>query len=667
MFPDFVSLTFGLDALVGSVERMAQFFETSPEYCYVVSTDGNILDVNAAACNALGYEKHELLGRPLSFIYAPESHQKMSELFEKWKRTGTLRDEEMVIVGKEGKRRTVLLHVGSVKDANGELLHSTSVQVDITERKQFEQSLLTRLEFDSHLSELSSGLISLPADEIDANLESGLSRICRFLEVDRITIFEFSPDHTELVRTHAWKMPGVTSAAASVGLNDLPWWRNRALRGKVTLVPDISDLPATAIAERQYFLQRGIVSVASVPLKIGGAVMGAITFASVTRRISWTGEMVAQLNVIGDIFCNALTRKRSMAALFAAQRLVSESEARFRRVTNTAPVMIWMSGLDKLCYYFNQQWLEFTGRSFEAELGYGWADGVHPQDLTRCVETYNQAFDQRHPFEMEYRLRRHDGEYRWILDHGVPTFELDGSFIGYIGSCIDVTERKNAEHALSTVSRRLIEAQEQERAKVARELHDDICQRLALAAIRLGPAALDGGVSTPDKIAQVVEQLTEIANDVQALSHRLHSSKLEYVGLSKAAAGVCSELSGSHQVAIDFRSERVPDDLPKDIAVCFFRILQEALRNAIKHSGSTQFEVALTGDSNHVRLAVRDSGKGFAQAAVEGKGIGLVSMKERVKAVNGTLTIQSEPGRGTTITARAPIHPRAMAAKAGDG
>jgi PAS domain S-box-containing protein len=646
-----------------SEHRMAQFFETSPEYCYVVSPDGNILDINAAACNALGYEKNELVGRPLSTIYAPESRQKMFELFEKWKRTGSLRQEEMVILSKEGKKRTVLLHVGSVTDANGELLHSTSVQVDITERKQFEQSMFRRLEFDSHLSELSRGLISLPADEIDANLESGLARIGRFLEVDRITIFEFSPDRAELVRTHAWKMPGVTSAAASVGLHDLPWWRNRALRGEISLLPDITHLPETASAEKQYFLQKGIVSVASIPLRLGGEVVGAITFASVTRRVSWTSEMVAQLNVIGDIFCNALTRKRAMVALFASQRLVRESEERFRRVANTAPVMIWMSGADTLCTYFNQQWLEFTGRSIEAELGDGWAGGIHPQDLGHCVGTYSRAFDQRHPFEMEYRLRRYDGEFRWILHHGVPTFDLDGSFTGYIGSGIDVTERKHAEEALSTVSRRLIEAQEQERAKIARELHDDICQRLALAAMRLGPALEDGGVSTPNKVAEVVEQIMEIGMDVQALSHRLHSSKLEFLGLSKAAASVCDELSSGHQVTIDFQSRSVPDELPKDIAVCFFRILQEALRNAIKHSGSTQFQVSLTGDANSVQLTVRDSGKGFAPEALAGKGIGIVSMKERVKAVNGTLAIHSQPGNGTTVTARAPIHPRAMAAK----
>ncbi len=134
-------------------------------------------------------------------------------------------------------------------------------------------------------------------------------------------------------------------------------------------------------------------------------------------------------------------RKQSEAAL-------RESETRFRTMADTAPVMIWMSGPDKLCTFFNRGWLDFTGRTLEQELGNGWAEGVHREDFDRCLEVYVDAFDARREFRMEYRLRKYDGEYRWILDHGVPRFASDGAFLGYIGSCIDVGERKRAQEAL---------------------------------------------------------------------------------------------------------------------------------------------------------------------------------------------------------------------------
>ena len=129
----------------------------------------------------------------------------------------------------------------------------------------------------------------------------------------------------------------------------------------------------------------------------------------------------------------------------------------FRVIADSAPVMIWISGLDKKCTWFNRLWLDFTGRTLEQEMGDGWAAGVHAEDLERCLATYVGAFDRREPFEMEYRLRRHDGQWRWIVDHGVPFTEPDGTFLGYVGSCIDIHDRKQTEEALKTTNKALQE------------------------------------------------------------------------------------------------------------------------------------------------------------------------------------------------------------------
>jgi PAS domain S-box-containing protein len=147
----------------------------------------------------------------------------------------------------------------------------------------------------------------------------------------------------------------------------------------------------------------------------------------------------------------ALTRR-----LQASEAGLRESEERFRIVADAAPVLIWMSGVDKLCIFFNKPWLEFTGRSLEQEMGNGWADGVHPDDLHKCFKIYTEAFDARQPFVMQYRLRRNDGEYRRISDNGVPRYDAQGKFAGYIGSCVDVTELIIKEQALRGFEERVV-------------------------------------------------------------------------------------------------------------------------------------------------------------------------------------------------------------------
>ena len=341
-----------------------------------------------------------------------------------------------------------------------------------------------------------------------------------------------------------------------------------------------------------------------------------------------------------------------------AEDAMRESEERFRLVANTAPVLIWMAGTDKLSTYFNKPWLDFTGRPLSSELGNGWLESVHSEDLQRCMETYTQAFDRQEDFRMEYRLRRHDGQYRWLLDIGVPRFNPDRSFAGYIGSCMDVTERKLAEAALSSVSLRLIQAQEQERTRIARDLHDDINQRLALLAIELERLKMDipdSSVEVLQRMDELRKQTSEIAADIQALSHELHSPRLEYLGITAAMRGFCHEFGKQLEVEIDFRTHDLPSPVPPDISLCLFRVLQEALHNAAKHSGAARFAVQLLGTPREIHLSVSDSGVGFElETAMKGPGLGLVSMQERVRLVNGTISIASKPG-GTLIDVRVPL------------
>jgi PAS domain S-box-containing protein len=621
---------------------------------------------------------------------------------------------------------------------------------------------------------------------------------------------------------------------------------------------------------------------------------------TISPLIDTQGRIVGASTIARDIS----ERKRQEAIL-------RESEERFRLMADSAPALIWMSGNDKLCTYFNKTWLEFTGRSMEAEVGNGWAEGVHPEDLQKCLDTYTQSFNRREKYRMEYRLRQHDGEYRWILGIGVPRFNWDHAFVGYIGISVDVTESKRAEEALwqsreqllaiwnnspaglfikdrqgryidfnplfakltslpreqilgktdeeifppkqaaahrandrqvleenrsieceetaegadgshtsiiqkfplrdaqghtyaicglvtdvterrraeaalreseerlrmavragkmfayewdattdeivrsegvnqilgddeethttgqrllamippqdreklnaavaqlspqdpylrisyrmvrsdgkeiwvdrasrayfdaqggivrivgmvaditdrvraeedlAVMSRKLMEAEEQERARIARELHDHIGQRLALLSVEVQQVkeiVPDASVELRNRIDELEKWTLDITTDVQAVAHQLHSSKLEYLGLAAAARSFCAELAQKQKVDINFTHGGIPLTVPPEVSLCLFRVMQEALHNAVKHSGVRQFEVELYGSDTEIQLRVRDAGAGFdPELVTTTEGLGLISIQERVRMLKGAVSIISRPQSGAEVSVRVPL------------
>jgi PAS domain S-box-containing protein len=315
-------------------DGLRQFFLIIPEYCFLVSHDGAIIDSNPSACEALGYRREELAGRQFSRLAAPESAPQMAKAFEHWQSQGELRSREIDILTRNGEKRTVLLNIGSIRSFDGKVLLAMSVLVDITERKKTEEA-------------------------------------------------------------------------------------------------------------------------------------------------------------------------------------VRESEQRFRLAVNTAPMMVWVAGTDKLCTYFNKAWLDFTGRPMEAELGNGWADGVHPDDVRQCTELYEQSFDQRKEFRMEYRLRRYDGEYRWILDIGVPRIGPEEVFAGYIGSCVDVTDRKRAEDERITMLEGIAHLNRAASVgQLAASLAHELAQPLAAILNNAQAASRFADMPEPD-LGEIREALAEITEDNQ--------------------------------------------------------------------------------------------------------------------------------------------------------
>jgi PAS domain S-box-containing protein len=278
------------------------------------------------------------------------------------------------------------------------------------------------------------------------------------------------------------------------------------------------------------------------------------------------------------------------------------------------------------------------------------------EKLRRAVE---EALQTGKPYELDLEMIRADGTRRWLIGRGEASRDSSGRVVQLRGTVQDITERKNANEALSSWGRRLIEAQEQERTRVARDLHDHISQRVALLAIQLEQLKADLPSPTVEFLSQIDEIRTQtslMATEVQTLSHGLHSPKLEYLGIVAAMKDFCAEFSGRQKVKAIFMHKDVPRSVPKEISLCLFRVLQEALQNALKHSGVRRFQVSLRGASDRVELTVSDSGMGFdPKTAMTNWGLGLVSMHERLQLVQGALSIESQPKRGTRIHASVPL------------
>lgn len=479
---------------------------------------------------------------------------------------------------------------------------------------------------------------------------------------------------------------------------------------------------------------------------------------------------------------------------------------------DTVPAMAWASDPDGLRIHFNRSWLAFTGRTLEQELGEGWVNGIHPDDRQRCRDICRSSVTSRQPFKIEYRLRRADGQFRWVLSHGEPRFSDRGVFEGHVGSCLDITERKSADemssrlrdseqgmrfcleaanigtwdwdiesgsvrwsenmekihgqlpgsfggnfeaflkgirsedhqrvsdavrqalegdgkysveyrqvnadgsfgwmeahgqviydssnrpksmmgvcrdiserkrseealrdaheqlearvrertaeldHAqerLRILSARLLQMQDDERRRIARELHDTAGQILVALNLNLVPVEEELRKTNSGLVAQIGESLRlieELSRDLRTMSHLLHPPLLDEAGLQSAVRWYVEGFAERSKIAVDLRLDPELGRLPAELETAMFRTVQECLTNIHRHSGSNSASIAITGDTHHVTIEIRDQGKGMSMPIRAG--VGIQGMGERVRQLRGHLEIQSGSG-GTRVTAVFPTN-----------
>lgn len=518
-------------------------------------------------------------------------------------------------------------------------------------RKRAESALLYELNFESLVSELSASFATVRSEETDTEIEKALEKLRKFLALDRVCLYEASPGDDRFGLRYSAALEATPSGPQTFSQHEFPWVVSNLRQGRNSVMRRGEDLPSDARKEGAFLARQNYTFVAIVPMHAAGLAMGSLAFASFHEG-NWSDKVIRQFQVLAEVFANILARKRIENGL-------RESQQRFQTAADTAPVMIWMTGTDKRPNFFNKQWLEFTGRNLDQVLGEGWSESVHPGDLEHTLRTYRSSCDARQPFSVEYRLRRANGSYRWVFDAGVPRHTPTGEFAGYIGSCIDITDRIRAEQGVIDLSGRLISAQEDERSRIARELHDDFSQRLAVLAIQLGQASRSlpkADKALSDSLNAMWERTTELSSDIHKLSHQLHSSKLHHLGLLAAAKSLCEEIGKRHDIQIEFLDREMPEEISPDVGLCFFRIMQEALNNIVKHSGAKQAHVEFVGSPSQIRLRIVDAGVGFDPGSVAAReGLGLASMRERLRLLGGTIALYSSPMEGTEVVAEVPL------------
>jgi two-component system, LuxR family, sensor kinase FixL len=403
-------------------------------------------------------------------------------------------------------------------------------------------------------------------------------------------------------------------------------------------------------------------------LAVGGSIV-FFTVAGTVQAVLVLWEMVhwpmtASFFYLGIVATMAY--EMSHEALRAAQLSddLRESEERMTLAAEAAGFGVWMWSIARNQIWGSERWLGLFGLAPDAAVAFeDVIQRIHPDDREGVESAMRRAVADRSDYAAEYRVVLPDNTQRWVAARGRAYPDTQGKPVRMMGATIDITERHRAEAAARELGGRLINAQEDERRRMARDLHDDLSQRLALISVELDMFGQQPPVQ-PEVIAGRMQELSRevesMASDVHRLAHQLHPAKLEQLGLAATVRGFCKELAAAHQIAIHFESHDVSRALPDDVALCLYRITQEALQNAIKHSGATGAKVELAANERELHLTVTDDGHGFDPEAIDARGsLGIVSMRERARMVRGRISVQSHPGEGTRIEVRVPIPPPA--------
>lgn len=612
---------------------LASIVESSFDPIIGETLDGMITHWNQAAEQTFGYTEAEIVGKPVTTLFPPERHDELREILAAIGRGEEVRRLETVRVAKDGRRLHMSLAISPIRNSHGEIIGASKMARDVTERRRAEAEIRRQREwFRVTLASIGDAVIATDAE-------------------GRVAFM--NPIAEQLTGWNLNEAEGRDSLEVFKIVNEET---RQTVESPVTRV--IREGIIAGLANHTVLIaQNGT----EIPIDDSGAPMRT------------DSDLIGVVLVFRDI-----TQRRR------AENSLRESEARFRTLADAAPVLIWIAGTDKKCTYFNRTWLEFTGRPIEEELGDGWAASVHPADLEGCLKIYNEFFDRRETFRMEYRLRRADGEYRWILDCGVPNFDPTNNFVGYIGSCIDITDRMKSEQDLKALAEtlearvaertavaehraaqlralaaELTDTEQRERRRLSQLLHDHLQQLLVAAKLKLAVlrGRTGGGGAGFEELEDILKQSIDSA---RTLTVELSPPILHDAGLVSALPWLASWMEERHGIHVEVEADPKAEPASEEIRVILFEALRELIFNAVKHSQVSEVSVRVAQfGENEIQIVVEDKGVGFDPASMDSgidsnQRFGLFNLKERLDYVGGSLEIDSALGKGARFIMKAP-------------
>jgi PAS domain S-box-containing protein len=635
-----------------------------------------IVYVNQAFTRMMGYRPEEVLGKTPRMFQGPKTDRAMLKHIHTALQDWQPSLAEILNYHKDGSEIWIELSIFPVTDDTGRYTYWVALQRDITQRKQTaivlqHQALRSQLLADITLKIRQSW-------QLEEILQTTVTEVRNLLQADRVLIYQLLSDQQGIVCTEAASPPwgplvGQTFAPRAFMTDDPAVHR----RGKVRVMADIEQ-EDDHTPGGEFLRQIGVKAKLVVPIMQQSALWGLIIAHQCDRSRQWSSFEIELLQQLANQVEIALTQSQLLQAL-------RESEERFRTMANSVPVLLWVVDPSGDCVFCNQSLLDFTGRTLAQELGQGWVESVHPTDRAHCLSTYETALATRRSFEIEYRLRRVDGSYRWVLDRGVPRILSDGTFGGYIGSRIDLTDRKQAEAEIRKALEKERELNELKSHFVSTASHEfrtplsTILSSADLLEYYADNWSIEKQLEHVQRIQNAALYMNNLLSDVLMLERGAVSATFDPVTLDLQAfcLNLVEEMKlndyGKHQLLFQSSANPVDSVLVKMDEKLLRQIICNLLSNAFKYSpAGAAIHFQLTMSDDRAVFMVQDEGIGIAETDqarlfepfhrginvgnVAGNGLGLAIVKKSVEIHGGTINIRSQLNAGTIVQVSLPLY-----------